>query len=73
MYLGRNSPGEEEDTVYVIDGDLTVDGPLSFENLDVYTTLFVTGKVTVRSLLCLQDSCLFVGGSLTVRELLLTV
>jgi len=71
VHLG-NSPNEDEDTLYVIDGDLTINGPLRFENLDVYTTLFVTGKVTARSLLCLQDSCLFIGGSLEVRELLVT-
>lgn len=67
-----NGPDEDEDTVYVIDGDLTVSGPLTFCNADVYTTLYVTGSVVAHDLVCLWDSCLFVGRSLTVRNLLAT-
>jgi hypothetical protein len=67
-----NGPDEHEDTVYVIDGDLTVSGPVTFLNMDVYTTLYVTGSVVAQDLVCLWDSCLFVGRSLTIRNLLAT-
>ncbi|MCF2533599.1 hypothetical protein [Yinghuangia soli] len=67
-----NAPDEDDDTVYVIDGDLTVSGPLTFCNADVYTTLYVTGSVVAQDLVCLWDSLLLVGRSLTVRNLLAT-
>lgn len=67
-----NGPDEDEDTVYIIDGDLTVSGPVSFLNMDVSTTLYVTGSVVAQDLVCLSDSCLLVGRSLTVRNLLAT-
>ncbi|WP_412537865.1 hypothetical protein R8Z50_18565 [Longispora sp. K20-0274] len=67
-----NGPDEDKDTVYVIDGALTVDGPVTFLNMDVYTTLYVTGSVVAHDLVCLWDCSLFVGRSLTVRNLLAT-
>ena len=67
-----NGPDEDEDTVYVIDGDLTVSGPITFLNMDVYTSLYVTGSVVAQDLACLWDCCLFIGRSLTVRNLLAT-
>ncbi|MEV6386925.1 hypothetical protein [Nocardia xishanensis] len=71
LVLG-NGPGEEEDTVYVVDGNLTVDGPVSFLNMDIYTSLYVTGSLKARDLICLWDSCLFIGGSLHIDQLLAT-
>jgi hypothetical protein len=65
-------PSEPEPTVYVIDGDLTVDGPLVFENMDVYTTLLVTGSLRAKRMSLTWDACLFVCGSLTVDDLLFT-
>ncbi|MFI2433036.1 hypothetical protein [Streptomyces sp. NPDC018693] len=67
-----NGPNEAVDTVYVIDGDLTVNGPMRFMNMDVYTPLYVTGSVTAEDLLCLLDCNLIIGGSLTVGGLLMT-
>ncbi|MEE1766807.1 hypothetical protein PUR34_00840 [Streptomyces sp. JV185] len=67
-----NGPDEAVDTVYVIDGGLTVNGPMRFINIDVYTPLYVTGSVTARDLFCLMDCYLIIGGSLTVGELLMT-
>lgn len=67
-----NGPDESVDTVYVIDGDLTVNGPMRFMSMDVYTPLYVTGSITARDLLCLWDCNLIIGGSLTVGGLLMT-
>jgi hypothetical protein len=61
-----------ENTLYVIDGNLTVNGPVSFKNGDANTSLYVTGSVTVRSLICRWHSQFFVGNSLVVGDLLVT-
>jgi hypothetical protein len=65
----RESP---EPTVYVIDGDLVVEGPFAFENLDVYTTLYVTGSVKAARMVVTWDASVFVGKSLTVEDVLFT-
>lgn len=64
---------EEDDlTVYVIDGDLTIDGPLVFRQADAYAALFVTGNLTCTNAYVAWDAQLFVGGSMTVTGLLAT-
>ncbi len=75
---GAHSYGEtvKEDpdtfTVCVIDGDLEVDGPFTFHSSDVYNVLYVTGSMTVKSLVCEWDCHMFVGKSLAVKDTLLT-
>lgn len=67
--LGRSAGGADyEPAVHVIDGDLRVDGLLSFVTIEDYTPLFVTGSVYVKRLYTAIDACLFVGGSLTAEE-----
>ncbi|MFC4065924.1 hypothetical protein [Actinoplanes subglobosus] len=70
--VAEDDSGDEISTLYVIDGDLTVDGPAVFRNGDSNTALYVTGSVTVRSLVCLNHGQFFVGGSLIVEDLLFT-
>jgi hypothetical protein len=59
-------------TLYIIEGDLRIRGPLSLQNGDSNTSLYVTGSVFVKDLVCLRHSQLFVGRSLAVEELLVT-
>jgi hypothetical protein len=70
-----NGHGErygEDGLVHLIDGDLTVDGPLHFYNEGYYAPLLVTGSVTAENLFCSSECWLFVAGSLTVANLLVT-
>lgn len=62
----------EDYTLFVIDGDLIVNGGFGFSSADVYTTLVVTGSLTARGLSCLWDTLLIVGRSVRVDEVLLT-
>ncbi|MEU8662893.1 hypothetical protein [Actinoplanes philippinensis] len=68
----HDNDGDEISTLYVIDGDLTVHGPATFQNWDSNTALYVTGAVSVRDLTCVSHGKLFVGGSLTVENQLFT-
>ena len=69
---GHHEGYGENGLVYLIDGDLTVDGPLYFYNEGYYVGLLVTGSVTAGHLFCSCECWLFVGGSLTVSNLLVT-
>ena len=69
---GHHEGYGENGLVYLIDGDLTVDGPLYFYNEGYYVGLLVTGSVTAGNLFCNSECWLFVGGSLTVSDLLVT-
>jgi hypothetical protein len=70
--LLNGMPESPEPTVYVIDGNLAVDGPFVFENLDVYTTLYVTGSVTATNMAVTWDACLIIGNTLSVDDMLYT-
>jgi len=65
-------PSSPDRTVYVIDGDLVVDGPLLVQNHDVYTSLFVTGSVRAKSIAVTWDAALFVEGSVEAHDLVFT-
>ncbi|MEJ3745006.1 hypothetical protein WEI85_17130 [Actinomycetes bacterium KLBMP 9797] len=69
---GHDEGYGEDGQVYLIDGDLTVDGPLHFYNDGYYVALLVTGSVTAENLFCSSECWLFVAGSLTVSNLLVT-
>ncbi|MCW6003615.1 hypothetical protein K1W54_03330 [Micromonospora sp. CPCC 205371] len=69
---GHHEGYGEDGLVYLIDGDLAVDGPLHFYNEGYYAALLVTGSVTAESLFCSSECWLFVAGSLTVSNLLVT-
>jgi hypothetical protein len=71
MVVGYDSD-KDDLTVYVIEGDLTVHGPLVFQQADAYAALFVTGNVTCDDAYIAWDAQLFVGGSMTVKGLLAT-
>ncbi|GAA1819542.1 hypothetical protein GCM10009682_45110 [Luedemannella flava] len=62
----------EISTLYAIDGDLTVSGPLSLGNLDSNSSLVVTGSLHAPDLIATGHGQLFVSGSLTVPGLLVT-
>jgi hypothetical protein len=62
----------EKCRLYVIDGSLTINGLFSFENLDRYTSLYVTGSVKAQNMICLWDALLAIGKSLHVKDLLVT-
>jgi hypothetical protein len=59
-------------TLYIIEGDLRIRGPLSLQNGDSNTSLYVAGSVFVKDLVCLWHSQLFVERSLAVEEVLVT-
>jgi hypothetical protein len=69
---GHHKGYGENGLVYLIDGNLTVDGPLYFYNEGYYVALLVTGSVTAGDLFCSSECWLFVAGSLTVSNLLVT-
>ena len=60
-------------TVYVIEGDLTINGSFAFEGGSDNTALYVTGSLRAHSVLCRSSAELFVGGSLIVRDLLVAM
>lgn len=64
--------GKDDLTIYVIDGDLTINGPLVFQQADAYAGLYVTGNVTCDSAYIAWTAQLFVRGSMTVKHLLAT-
>lgn len=65
-------PDPENRTVFVIDGDLTIDGPLSLVTMDIYTPLWIRGSLTVTDLVLVMDCCLFVEKSLQVKGALVS-
>jgi hypothetical protein len=69
---GHDEDYGEDGLVYLIDGDLTVDGPLHFYNEGYYVPLLVTGSVTAENLFCSSECWLFVAGSLAVSNVLVT-
>lgn len=69
---GMKLTGAARDTVYIIDGDLELDGPIVFQQADVATTLWVTGNVRAKRLALTSCGMLIVGKSLEIAELVLT-
>jgi hypothetical protein len=69
---GWKAAKDAQQTIYILDGDLEVDGPLVFDQCDIETTLWVTGNLTVKRLACMSTAMLIVGGSLAVGEFLVT-
>jgi hypothetical protein len=65
-------PEARNRTVFVVEGDLVVDGALSFENSDIYTPLWVRGSLEATNLAALLDACIFVEGDLRVGGVLAT-
>jgi hypothetical protein len=57
--------------VYVIDGDLSVTGTLSYNQLDGGSALYITGKLECGNLALGSEANLWVGGDLTVKKLAL--
>lgn len=52
--------------VFILDGSLTVNGPLVFTAADMYTVLVVTGDLRVRDLVQAWDTQLAVKGKTTI-------
>lgn len=69
---GSKAAEDAQQTIYIIDGDLTVDGALVFDQSDIMTTLWVTGKLRAARLACGSTAMLIVGGALEVAELVVT-
>jgi hypothetical protein len=67
-----HDPADKNKVVFVVEGDLTIKGPLCFHNGDIYTPLWVRGSLTVDDLVLIHDACLFVGKSLLVKNVLVT-
>ncbi len=63
---------EEDNNLFVIDGNLTVKGTLGLRQDDCYGILYVTGSVSCEDCICEVDAGLIVGGSLSVKRLLVT-
>ncbi|NVJ19740.1 MULTISPECIES: hypothetical protein [Myxococcus] len=63
---------DEDVTLHVIDGDLTVNGPLFFIQGDFYGALFVTGSIFCQQAFVGVDAMLYVGKSMHVEGLLVT-
>ncbi|NBD08805.1 MULTISPECIES: hypothetical protein [Corallococcus] len=59
-------------TLHVIDGNLTVNGPLFFIQGDFYGALFVTGSIFCQQAFVDADAMLYVGKSMHVEGLLVT-
>ncbi len=57
--------------VYVIDGDLEVEGLLDFKQVDGGAVLLVTGTLRARSVSVAEEAQLWVGGALEVAEYIL--
>ncbi|MFM9700925.1 hypothetical protein [Streptomyces europaeiscabiei] len=66
------SEREDVEAVYVIDGNLTVEGTLDFYNSGYYPTLCVTGSVAAENLVCESECVLLINGALRVDNLLVT-
>ena len=54
--------------VYIIDGDLVVDGPIEFAHADGAAVLCVNGSVTAKSLSLSDEAHLWVTEDLTVED-----
>lgn len=64
--LSVNVSGDDAG-VYVIEGDLTVDGPLEITQTDGASVLYVTGDVSAKSIKLADQAHLWVGGELNVE------
>lgn len=69
---GWKAPEDARQTVYIIDGDLEIDGSLLFDQSDICTTLWVTGNMKLQRAALLSTAMLVVGGSLEVGDVLVT-
>lgn len=70
--IGFGAEDDDDATVYVIDGNLTVRGPLSATQGDFYGVLLVTGSVTCEDFESMWDGQVVIGGGLTVSRLMVT-
>lgn len=69
---GPVSLGEDEPGVWVVDGNLTVDGVLTFNALDNHNILLVTGDLVCTNLSVSWEADLLVRGSLKVSGVFLS-
>jgi hypothetical protein len=69
---GWKAARDAQQTVYIVDGDLIVDGALVFDQSDIMTTLWVTGALRATRVACASTAMLIVGGALEVADLLIT-
>lgn len=69
---GWKAARDAQQTVYIVDGDLIVDGALVFDQSDIMTTLWVTGALRATRVACASTAMLIVGGVLEVADLLIT-
>jgi hypothetical protein len=69
---GWDAPKGAQQTVYIVDGNLDIAGPLAFSQSDIMTTLWVTGDLTVDRLVTFGSAMLIVGGTLAVKEVAAT-
>lgn len=71
--IGRFGGEDDEDlTVHVIDGNLTINGSFIFNQADVYSALYVTGSIICENAYVAWDAQLFVKKAFTVKGLLTT-
>ncbi len=69
---GDYNIGGESGGVYVIRGDLSIEGTFRYCLGDFYQILYVTGNVRAKNLIVDTDAIMFVGGSLQTDEILYT-
>lgn len=62
----------EDIQLHVVDGSLLVKDAFSFQNVDVYAALCVTGSVSAKSMACIWDIQFVIGGSVDVDDVLVT-
>src|SRR5436190_765145 len=65
-------PDPDSRRLYVVDGDLSVNGLFTFTACDVYTTMYVRGNLTAEHLSVTWEAGLIVGGSVRVNGVLHT-
>jgi hypothetical protein len=66
------APSYEDVACFIVNGNLTVNGPLFFNQDDFHSALYVTGELECKNAFLQSEAVLLVGKTLSVEELLYT-
>ena len=69
---GWKAAKDSQQTAYIVDGNLDVDGSIVFSQSDIMTTLWVTGSMKAKRIACMGTAVLIVNGSLEIGDILIT-